>query len=255
MRIGRFLVEGTPRTGRLDGDLLYPFSEDSLANPDPASEPISIQRNDILPPCRPSKIVCVGRNYRDHAKERGKPIPEQPLLFLKPPSAALAPGHPIVIPPGTGRVDHEAELALVIGREAKDLAVALAGQVILGYTCFNDVTAREIQDREGKFTRAKGFDTFAPFGPWIETELDPSNLAILGSVNGEVRQSSRTGELIFSPSFLVAFISRVMTLFPGDLIATGTPAGVGPLRDGDRVEVRVEGIGILSNPVQAPGVT
>lgn len=252
MRIGRFLVGGKPRTGRLEGDLLYPFCEDSVASPDPNPSPISVRKEDILVPCCPSKIVCVGRNYREHAKERGKPLPQEPLLFLKPPSAALAHNHPILIPPGAGRIDHEAELALVIGRRCKSLAVGNAGQAILGYTCFNDVTAREIQDREGKFTRAKGFDSFAPFGPWIETELDPSNLEIMGTVNGDIRQKSRTRELIFSPSFLVAFISRIMTLFPGDLIATGTPAGVGPLKDGDRVEVTVEGIGTLSNPVQGP---
>ena len=187
-------------------------------------------------------------NYRDHAKERGKPLPSEPLIFLKPPSAVAASGEPILLPAGVGRVDHEADLAIAIGRTARNLAVASAGEAILGYTCFNDVTAREVQDREIQYTRAKGFDTFAPMGPWVETELDPSDLAVEGKVNGVVRQSSRTRQLVFPPAFLVAFISRIMTLFPGNVIATGTPAGIGPLVDGDTVEIAIEGIGTLTNP-------
>jgi len=190
-------------------------------------------------------------NYRDHAKERGKPLPSEPLIFLKPPSAVAASGEPILLPAGVGRVDHEAELAIVIGRTARNLAVASAGEAILGYTCFNDVTAREVQDREIQYTRAKGFDTFAPMGPWVETELDPSDLAVEGKVNGVVRQSSRTRQLVFPPAFLVAFVSRIMTLFPGNVIATGTPAGIGPLVDGDTVEIAIEGIGTLTNPVRS----
>ena len=161
------------------------------------------------------------------------------------------PGAPIRLPAGAGRVDHEAELAIVIGRPARNLPVAEAGAAILGYTCFNDVTARAMQDRDVQFTRAKGFDTFAPFGPWIETDLDPSDLRITGRVNGAIRQDSSTRELIFPVPFLVAYLSRVMTLLPGDLIATGTPSGIGPLVPGDRVEVTIEGIGTLANPVEA----
>jgi 2-keto-4-pentenoate hydratase/2-oxohepta-3-ene-1,7-dioic acid hydratase in catechol pathway len=205
----------------------------------------------MLPPCRPGKIVAVGVNYREHARERGKALPAEPLIFLKPPSAALAPRGRIVLPSGVGRVDHEAEMAVVIGRTARHLAEDESGLFILGYTCFNDVTARELQDRDVQFTRAKGFDTFAPFGPWIETDLDPLDLAITGSVNGQMRQASRTGEMVFPPAHLVAFISRVMTLFPGDLIATGTPSGIGPLLPGDVVEVTIQGIGTLSNSVVA----
>jgi 2-keto-4-pentenoate hydratase/2-oxohepta-3-ene-1,7-dioic acid hydratase in catechol pathway len=251
VRIARFLVEGRVVAGRLEGDLLYPYPGDSLEDLREIGPPIPVAQSKILTPCRPGKIVAVGLNYRDHARERGKPLPSEPLIFLKPPSAALPPGDSIILPPGVGRVDHEAELAIVIGRRARLLPVAEAGQAILGYTCFNDVTARELQDREIQFTRAKGFDTFAPFGPWIETDLDPSDLSVTGSVNGVVRQNSRTRELIFPPAFLVAFISRVMTLFPGDVIATGTPAGIGPLVAGDRVEIAIEGIGTLSNPVAA----
>ncbi len=236
-------------TGRLEGSHLLPFPEDSVEDRKEAAPPVPIVQAVLLTPCRPGKIVAVGLNYRDHARERGKPLPSEPLLFLKPPSAALAHQETILLPQGAGRVDHEAELAVVIGRKARNLSAEEAGSAILGYTCFNDVTAREIQDRERQFTRAKGFDTFAPFGPWIETDLDPSDLAVTGSVNGTIRQSSRTREMIFSPAFLVAFISRVMTLFPGDLIATGTPAGIGPLAPGDRVEVTIEGIGTLANSV------
>ena len=254
MRIARFLVEGRPVAGRLEGSHLLPFPEDSLEDLREAAPPVRVGQATFLTPCRPGKIVAVGLNYRDHARERGKSLPSEPLIFLKPPSAVLAHGESILLPAGVGRVDHEAEMAIVIGRKARHVAEAEAAAAILGYTCFNDVTARELQDREIQFTRAKGFDTFAPFGPWIETDLDPSDLAITASVNGRIRQSSRTRELIFSPAFLVAFISRVMTLFPGDLIATGTPAGIGPLAPGDRVEVTIAGIGTLSNSVAGPAV-
>ena len=240
--------------GRLEGSHLLPFPEDSLEDLRETAPPVRVEQAAFLTPCRPGKIVAVGLNYRDHARERGKSLPSEPLIFLKPPSAALAHGESILLPAGVGRVDHEAEMAIVIGRKARHVAEAEAAAAILGYTCFNDVTAREIQDREIQFTRAKGFDTFAPFGPWIETDLDPSDLAITGSVNGRIRQSSRTRELIFPPAFLVAFVSRVMTLFPGDLIATGTPAGIGPLAPGDRVEVTIAGIGTLSNSVTGPAV-
>jgi 2-keto-4-pentenoate hydratase/2-oxohepta-3-ene-1,7-dioic acid hydratase in catechol pathway len=251
VRIARFLLDKSPITGRLEGNLLHPFPGDALEELQKTGPPIPVERAAILAPCRPGKIVAVGLNYRDHALERSKPLPAEPLIFLKPPSAALAPGGTILLPPGVGRVDHEAELAIVIGRQARHLAPADAAKAILGYTCFNDVTARELQDREIQFTRAKGYDTFAPFGPWIETEMDPSDLSVSGSVNGVVRQSSRTRELIFPPAVLVAFISRVMTLYPGDIVATGTPAGIGPLAAGDRVEVSIEGIGTLANSVAA----
>jgi len=250
MRIARFSLDGRVVRGRLEGDFLHPFREDSVERMSLEEDPIPLRGASILPPCRPGKIVGIGLNYRDHARERERPIPAEPLIFLKPPSAALPHGASIVLPPGVGRVDPEAELAIVLGRTARNVAVEDAEGAILGYTCFNDVTARDLQDRDTQYTRAKGFDTFAPFGPWIETELDPADLSITGSVNGHVRQASRTRELVFSPAFLVAFVSRVMTLFPGDLIATGTPAGIGPIKAGDTVEVAIEGIGTLSNPVR-----
>jgi 2-keto-4-pentenoate hydratase/2-oxohepta-3-ene-1,7-dioic acid hydratase in catechol pathway len=204
----------------------------------------------LLPPVAPSKIVAVGLNYRDHAQERGKAIPEEPLLFLKPPSSVIGPGDTIRRPAWAGRVDHEAELGLVIGRKAHDLpSPEDAAGHIFAATCVNDVTARELQDRDVQFTRAKGFDTFCPVGPCIVSGLDLGALAVEGRVNGQVRQKSTTAQLIFPPAHLVWAISRVMTLLPGDIISTGTPAGIGPLAAGDVVEIEVQGVGVLSNPV------
>jgi 2-keto-4-pentenoate hydratase/2-oxohepta-3-ene-1,7-dioic acid hydratase in catechol pathway len=207
----------------------------------------------LLAPVEPGKIVCVGRNYAAHAAELGNEIPKEPLIFLKPPSSVIGPGDPIVLTPQSQRVEHEGELALVVGRRCSQLADsddALA--FLLGYSCLNDVTARDLQKSDVQFTRAKGFDTFCPVGPHIETQLDPSDVLVEARVNGSLRQSSRTSLMLYPVPFIVRWISRVMTLFPGDLIATGTPAGVGPLVSGDEVEVSVGGIGVLRNPVHAP---
>jgi 2-keto-4-pentenoate hydratase/2-oxohepta-3-ene-1,7-dioic acid hydratase in catechol pathway len=206
----------------------------------------------LLAPVAPGKIVAVGLNYRDHAREMGKKIPEEPLLFLKAPSAINHPGGEIVYPRQSERVDYEAELAVVIGRTAKNVAGRDAARYILGYTCLNDVTARDLQARDVQYTRAKGFDTFAPIGPWIETDLDPSGLPVRCVVNGETRQDGNTREMGATVPRLLEFISAVMTLYPGDVIATGTPPGVGPLRVGDEVTVEVGGIGALTNRVVAP---
>jgi 2-keto-4-pentenoate hydratase/2-oxohepta-3-ene-1,7-dioic acid hydratase in catechol pathway len=204
----------------------------------------------LLAPCLPSKIVAVGVNYRDHAAEFGKPLPKEPLLFLKPSTAVLDPFEPIRIPERSSRVDYEAELAVVIKKQAFGIAPHEAPGYILGYTCLNDVTARDLQKEDGQWTRAKSYDTFAPVGPCIVTDLNPGRLQIESYLNGERRQSSGTDRLIFDVPTLVSFISRVMTLLPGDVIATGTPAGVGPMKPGDRIEVVIEGIGRLVNPVQ-----
>jgi 2-keto-4-pentenoate hydratase/2-oxohepta-3-ene-1,7-dioic acid hydratase in catechol pathway len=204
----------------------------------------------LVAPATPTKIVAIGLNYRDHAAERGRPVPAEPLLFLKPPSAVIGPGETIRRPAWAGRVDHEAELGLVIGRrvhDVKDLEAAHAA--LFGAVCLNDVTARELQTKDVQFTRAKGFDTFCPIGPCIATGLELAALSVEGRVNGVVRQRSTTDQLIFPPAELVAFVSRVMTLLPGDIIATGTPAGIGPLVAGDTVEVEVGGVGVLRNPV------
>jgi len=230
---GLRLLEGDPYSGTTDGPRTLAFTEAEL-----------------LAPATPSKIVAIGLNYRDHAAERNKPLPKEPLIFLKPPSAIVGPGEAIRRPPGAGRIDHEAEMGIVIGSTARRLPSPEAARAhVLGAVCLNDVTAREIQDRDVQFTRAKGFDTFCPIGPCLATGLDLSRLRVEGRVNGEVRQKSSTEQLIFSPEYLVWFVSGVMTLLPGDIISTGTPSGIGPLAAGDVVEVEVEGVGTLRNPV------
>jgi 2-keto-4-pentenoate hydratase/2-oxohepta-3-ene-1,7-dioic acid hydratase in catechol pathway len=201
-------------------------------------------------PPPPSKIVAIGRNYREHAAELGNVAPDQePLLFLKAPSALVVGGGEIVLPPESSRVDYEGELALVIGRTAKAWPQERWLEALAGVCCANDVTARDLQKKDGQWARAKSFDTFCPIGPEIVADLDPSDLAIETRVNGVVKQSGRTSQMVFSPAFLVAYVSRMMTLLPGDLILTGTPAGIGPLSPGDVVEVAIEGIGILKNRV------
>jgi 2-keto-4-pentenoate hydratase/2-oxohepta-3-ene-1,7-dioic acid hydratase in catechol pathway len=204
-------------------------------------------------PPPPSKIVAVGRNYREHAAELGNLVPdEEPLLFLKAPSSLVVGGGEIVLPPESSRVDYEGELALVIGRRIKSWPQARWLEALAGVCCANDVTARDLQKKDGQFARAKSFDTFCPIGPAIAAGVDASDLAIETRVNGAVKQSSRTSNMVFSPAFLVAYVSRMMTLLPGDLILTGTPAGVGPLAPGDRVEVEIEKVGILTNRVAGP---
>lgn len=205
----------------------------------------------LLAPVTPSKIVCVGLNYKDHAAEQGKPLPAEPLIFIKPSTAVIGPGQPIRLPPGVGRVDYEAELGVVIGRRAHRVKKAEVWDHIFGLICVNDVTARDLQKKEASYTRCKGFDTFAPIGPCIATGLNGEPRAVEGWVNGQRRQASSTAQLIFPIEYIVEFITFVMTLEPGDIIATGTPAGIGPLTHGDKVTVKVEGVGQLTNPVRA----
>jgi 2-keto-4-pentenoate hydratase/2-oxohepta-3-ene-1,7-dioic acid hydratase in catechol pathway len=205
----------------------------------------------LLAPIEPSKIVAIGLNYKDHAAEQNKPLPAEPMIFLKPSTAVIGPDETIILPDGVGRVDHEAEVGIVIGARARHIAEEDARRYVFGLTCVNDVTARELQKRDIQFTRAKGFDTFAPLGPCIATGLAPDDLAVSGLLNGEVRQQSSTRELIFPVATLIAYISRIMTLLPGDIVSTGTPAGIGPLQAGDEIVVRVEGVGELRNPVVA----
>jgi len=207
----------------------------------------------LLAPCEPSKIVCVGRNYAEHAAELGSTLPKEPLIFLKPPSAIIAPEEPIVLTPHSERVDYEGELAVTIQKHCKNLKASDdIRPYILGYTCLNDVTARDLQKKDVQFTRAKGFDTFCPFGPWIETDVDLKSASIETLVNGKQRQAAKIAEMVFTVDFLIRWISQVMTLLPGDVIATGTPSGVGPLSASDVVEVSISGIGTLKNPVAAP---
>lgn len=203
----------------------------------------------LLPASPASKVVCVGQNYKKHAQEMGKPVPSEPLLFLKPSTALNAHLAPIRIPPASSEVHHEAELALVIGAQLTRASEAEARAGIFGLSCFNDVTARDIQRREVQHTRAKSYDTFACLGPFVVTGVADADLRVVARVNGEVRQDGRTSDMIFPPARLVSFISQVMTLLPGDVVSTGTPSGVGPLKEGDVVEIEIEGVGVLRNPV------
>jgi len=226
----------------VDGDIFGTFSE----GPEISSEGLR-----LLAPVLPSKIVCVGLNYKDHAAEQKKPLPEEPVLFLKPSTSVIGPGAAIEVPAWAGRVDHEAELGVVIGRRTRDVRASQAHEHILGVVAVNDVTARELQKKDGHYTRCKGFDTFAPIGPCIAVGLEGRDLQVRGYVNGDLRQDSRTRELIFTIPELIEFISAVMTLEPGDIISTGTPSGIGPIRPGDQVTIHVEGVGALTNPVVA----
>jgi 2-keto-4-pentenoate hydratase/2-oxohepta-3-ene-1,7-dioic acid hydratase in catechol pathway len=239
--------------GLLEGEQIREISGPPWASWSQGSRTWRVADVRLLAPVDPGKIVCVGRNYVAHAAEFGNEVPKEPLIFLKPPSAMIGPGEPIVLTPQSQRVEHEGELALVVGRRCshlKDSDDALS--YLLGYSCLNDVTARDLQKSDVQFTRAKGFDTFCPIGPHIETQLDPSDVLVETHVNGVLRQTGRTSLMVYPAAFLVRWISRVMTLNPGDVIATGTPAGVGPLVAGDAVEVSVSGVGVLRNPVQAP---
>src|SRR5919107_5052957 len=252
MKICRFIDPETqrPAFGVIESDEVFRLNGDlSAGNLSLEGSEPSIRLSDaqLLPPVAPSKIVCVGRNYREHAAELGNEMPEEPLLFLKAPSTIVGDGDFIELPELSQRVEHEGELAVVIGRRARRLSPTddpLA--YVLGYTCLNDVTARDLQRQDVQFTRAKSFDTFCPVGPHVATGLDPLDLKVETRVNGRVRQSGRTSQMAFPVAHLVRYISHCMTLEPGDLIATGTPAGVGPLNDGDVVEVEVEGVGVLS---------
>jgi 2-keto-4-pentenoate hydratase/2-oxohepta-3-ene-1,7-dioic acid hydratase in catechol pathway len=218
---------------------------------EPQETVVPFEEARLLSPVFPTKVVCVGRNYAEHAAERHAEVPMQPILFLKPSTAVIGPGAPIVIPAEATEVHHEAELAVVIGRVARKVRAEDASAYILGYTAANDVSARNLQAVDGQWTRAKGFDTFCPIGPAIETEIDPAGLRITCAVDGDLRQDGTTDDMVFGVGELLEFISGVMTLLPGDVILTGTPSGVGPIEPGDRVEVVIERIGVLTNPVVA----
>lgn len=203
----------------------------------------------IQPKLSPEKIILTGLNYKDHARELDMKIPDEPIIFLKPPSALIGPGENIIYPEGVRRLDYEAELAIVIGKEGKKIPEKKVKDYILGYTCLNDVTARDLQKKDRQWSRAKSFDTFCPLGPWIETDLDPSDIQIQSFLNGKLKQNSRTSNFIFRIDFLISFISKIMTLKIGDIISTGTPAGIGPMQKSDKVEIVIEGIGSLKNQV------
>jgi 2-keto-4-pentenoate hydratase/2-oxohepta-3-ene-1,7-dioic acid hydratase in catechol pathway len=249
MRLVRFQMQGRAAYGILNDDEITELDGDGYTS---LSAVRSVHRTAdvrLLAPCLPTKVVAVGLNYRDHAQELGMPVPEDPILFLKPPTSIIGPGDAILRPDMSGQVDYEAELGIVIRDRTSRIGADEVWRHILGYTCANDVTARDLQKRDGQWTRAKSFDTFCPVGPWIETDLAPDDLLVESYLNGVRKQSSRTSQFLFRIDRLVSFISQVMTLAPGDLIITGTPAGIGPMQAGDEIEVRIEGIGSLRNRV------
>lgn len=245
----RFESYGEAQYGFIDRHQVTAISPHPFGAYEETEEPVPLADVRILPPVLPTKIVAVGVNYMAHAKEMGQDLPAEPLIFLKPASSVIGSLDPIIYPKMSSRVDHEAELAVVIKKRAKNVSEAQALDFVLGCTCFNDVTARDLQKKDGQWTRAKGFDTFSSIGPWIVTDLDTSNLVIECYLNGVLKQKGTTRDMVFNVPQLVSYISSIMTLEPGDVIATGTPPGIGPMQVGDRVDVNIEGIGVLSNSV------
>lgn len=242
-----------PSYGLIEGEIIHGISAAPWLEWSREEASLPLREARLLAPVEPSKIVCVGRNYDAHASEMGNQVPKEPLIFLKAPSSVIGTDEPIVLTCYSNHVDHEAELAVIIGKRCSQLSDEDdALSYVLGYTCLNDVSARDLQKSDVQFTRAKGFDTFCPVGPHIETQLDPRNALVEARVNGVVKQSGNTSLMVFPVEYLVRWISRMMTLVPGDVIATGTPAGVGPLTAGDAVDVSVSGVGVLHNPVHAP---
>jgi len=250
VKLGRFVKDHKIFYGAVSGDAVQEIAGDIFAGYQVLDVRFPLNTLTVLAPCAPSKIVAVGLNYRTHAAEVNMELPEEPILFLKPPTAVIGPEEKIIYPAMSKRVDYEGELGVVIGRLCQAVSVEQASDYILGYTCVNDVTARDLQKKDRQWTRAKGFDTFAPLGPFIETAFDPSDVLIETFLNREKKQAASTSDLIFPVQALVSFISQVMTLLPGDVIATGTPEGIGPMQVGDVVEVRIEGIGTLRNTVE-----
>ncbi|MCB2226538.1 MAG: fumarylacetoacetate hydrolase family protein [Desulfarculaceae bacterium] len=249
--IVRFSHEGKVSYGQISGNRLVRYEGSPFSNGKPGKQTAPLSQVRLLAPCRPSKVVAVGLNYKAHAAEVKKALPQEPMIFLKPSTSVIGPGEVIVRPTAISkRVDHEAELAVVIGKKCYQVEAADAAAYILGYTCLNDVTARDLQGKDIQYTRAKGFDTFCPLGPVIAQDIDPAKVNVRAIVNGEVRQSTNTSDMIFDVYHLVSFISQVMTLHPGDVIATGTPSGISPLQEGDSVTIEIGGVGRLTNPVR-----
>jgi 2-keto-4-pentenoate hydratase/2-oxohepta-3-ene-1,7-dioic acid hydratase in catechol pathway len=249
MKIVRFTAEHKTKYGILNGELVQVIEDKPFRYLKPTDHYYQLSEVKLLPPCTPSKIVALGLNYRSHAEEFNAPLPNAPLIFLKPSTAVIGPDADIVYPASSTRVDYEGELAVVIKKPVWRVSIEDALDYVLGYTCFNDVTTRDLQAKDKQWTRAKSFDTFAPLGPCIETELDPGNVYVETYLNGELKQRGNTSDLIFTLPELINFISNVMTLLPGDIIATGTPSGIGPMYPGDTVEIKIEPIGTLRNYV------
>lgn len=255
MRYIRFQGENGPAWGLVEGETVSVLAKPPYGELVHTGETLPLAQCRLLAPCEPTKIVCVGKNYYDHAMEMGEGVPDHPILFLKGPNVLCGPETVITAPDFVTRVDYEGELGVVIRRRAKAVRAEDALDHVLGYTCFNDVTARIIQKSDGQWTRGKSMDGFGPCGPWITDEVDPADLAVTTRLNGQIVQHSRTGLLMRDVAHLIEFITASMTLEPGDLIATGTPAGIGPMYDGDRVEVEIEGVGVLENTVVLPNIT
>ena len=253
MRIVRYKTQEIkkPKYGWLLGDKVGEISGNIFGRYQRKEALTPLADVKLVAPSEPTKIVCVGRNYVEHAKELGNEVPKIPLIFMKPSSSIIADGETIVLPPQSSQVEHEAELVAVIGKRGRHITIENAKKHILGYTVGNDVTARDLQNSDGQWTRAKGFDSFCPFGPWIDTEFDPADSVVTCRVNGQMRQMASTRDMVFNVGVLIAYISSIMTLNPGDLIFTGTPAGVGELKDGDEVSVEIEGLGVIKNKVKA----
>lgn len=250
MKFARILHNGTPREGLVQDGQITLLEGSILGRYQVTDTHLPLKGQTLLAPVLPSKVVCVGLNYRDHVAEMKEETPSAPVIFIKPSTSVIGPGDEIVRPSQSAQVDYEAELAIVVKKKAKNVAAADAGDYILGYTCANDVTARDLQSLDGQWTRAKSFDTFCPIGPVVTDEVDPDNLKLCLLLNGEVKQQSATSCFIHKAHQLFSFISSVMTLLPGDVISTGTPSGIGPMAKGDLVEVQIEGIGTLANTVR-----
>ena len=253
MRLVRFRFGDRISTGAadFDSDTIRLLRGTFFEDPVPTGEEVPFDDVRLLAPVLPSKLVCVGKNYAAHAAEFGMSVPEEPLLFLKPSTAVIGPHDPIRLLPMSKRVDYEGELAVVIGALARHVKTEEASRYVLGYTCANDVTLRDLQKKDDQWARAQGFDGSCPLGPWIETDLDPTDVRLETRLNGEIRQAGQTSDMVFGVATLIEYITSFMTLLPGDVILTGTPEGVGPLASGDTVEVEVDGVGTLSNPVEA----
>jgi 2-keto-4-pentenoate hydratase/2-oxohepta-3-ene-1,7-dioic acid hydratase in catechol pathway len=247
MRLVRFRFGDRIATGVVEGDAVRALAGTFFENPLPSGDEIPLDDVRLLAPILPSKVVCVGKSYAAHAAEFGGEVPEEPLIFLKPSTSVSGPGDPIPLLPISHRVDYEGELAVVIGRIARGVRAEEAFRYILGYTCGNDVTLRDLQKKDDQWARAKGFDGSCPLGPWIQTELDPIDVHLETRVNGEIRQSASTSDMVFGVATIIEFVTEFMTLLPGDVIMTGTPEGVGKLEPGDKVEVEIDGIGVLTN--------
>ena len=249
MRLARFSLDGQIHNGLVESDRVHQLADSFFDSVEKTGHSYPLSDVTLLTPVEPSKIICIGLNFKDHAAEIGQNTQDEPLMFFKPPSSLIATGEKIVIPPQTKKAELEVELALVVGKKAKNITEAEAKSHILGYTIANDVTARDVQFSDLQWARSKGFDTFGPLGPWIETDFQPANKKLISRVNGEIRQEGNTQDMIATPEALIAYVSQNLTLFPGDVILTGSPAGISGIKSGDLVECEIEGIGTLSNLV------